>query len=478
MRALIAVFLIVPLFAIAQSDPQAQIDALLTQIAALQQQLASMSGTYTVPLANTPSCPTFSRTLQHGSQGDDVRELQKILISGGYLHAEATGFFGALTEKALQDFQAKSKIISNGTPATTGWGVLGPKTRAFLHDICSKQLVAVAPPTNVCPAFTTPQPSEACAGIWQKLRDAKGCEIGWKCILSPIANTTNKPPTIEAVSGPTSLVAGETGVWDILARDPEGGALQYSVIWGDEGAGSILEILAGISNPTYTNAPRHMHTYTLPGRYTIDANVRDSVGNIAASTFSVLVMQRSSTTPISTTPVAAAPLPGSCQFAGASYPEGTVTEGYGSNDLCIATNGVCQNRTSYIPSFKCTSGAWREALSNPFPNLPNYASLVGTQCAPTGTMTRGATKQAVVHPDTQLCRSLLCATAQNYAPVTLTCEYETWVDWGIFYAGATTTTICVEPTACEYGFGQGGRACAPKVNGTCPMPQTNHPLGT
>ena len=49
-----------------------------------------------------------------------------------------TGIFGVVTEQAVQKFQIRTGIISSinpGTPATTGYGVVGPQTRAKIYDI-------------------------------------------------------------------------------------------------------------------------------------------------------------------------------------------------------------------------------------------------------------------------------------------------------------------------------------------------------
>lgn len=67
----------------------------------------------------------FKKDLGLGSKGDDVKELQKFLISQKLLNSTATGNFGALTRTALIKFQARNKL-----PPT---GYFGPATRAFLN---------------------------------------------------------------------------------------------------------------------------------------------------------------------------------------------------------------------------------------------------------------------------------------------------------------------------------------------------------
>lgn len=75
----------------------------------------------------------FTRDLDIGSRGEDVRALQKYLNGHGYPVAasaegslgQETDYFGALTQAALAKFQAASGI----TPSA---GYFGPLTRAYI----------------------------------------------------------------------------------------------------------------------------------------------------------------------------------------------------------------------------------------------------------------------------------------------------------------------------------------------------------
>ena len=83
----------------------------------------------------TGSCPIITRTLRRGSRGADVRALQVYLISQGLLPDDsATSYFGLLTKGAVQEWQASHGIISSGSTAATGWGLVGLKTRAALAN--------------------------------------------------------------------------------------------------------------------------------------------------------------------------------------------------------------------------------------------------------------------------------------------------------------------------------------------------------
>ncbi len=97
----------------------------------------------TSPTAVTPSLPSsaisaiFNVTLRLGSRGKDVTRLQEVLAQNKEIYPEGlvTGYFGQLTEQAVKKFQAKYGIVTNGSSRTTGYGLLGPKTRAMLTQI-------------------------------------------------------------------------------------------------------------------------------------------------------------------------------------------------------------------------------------------------------------------------------------------------------------------------------------------------------
>ncbi len=80
---------------------------------------------------------TFNVDLKFGQSGDEVKALQTALqIDGEFpLTVPPTGYFGAITEQAVKDFQKKYGIVTSGTPATTGYGRCGPKTRLKLNAL-------------------------------------------------------------------------------------------------------------------------------------------------------------------------------------------------------------------------------------------------------------------------------------------------------------------------------------------------------
>ena len=102
----------------------------------------------------------FTISLYRGSRHEQVTLLQRCLAGDPDIYPEAltTGFFGSLTEKAVQRFQARHNIINYGTALTTGYGFVGPKTRAVLNLLCVPQ-VRITPPPLISPQpVLTPEP--------------------------------------------------------------------------------------------------------------------------------------------------------------------------------------------------------------------------------------------------------------------------------------------------------------------------------
>lgn len=73
------------------------------------------------------SCVSLSYNLYagstDGSTNGDVSRLQQ------YLGISPTGYFGPVTEQAVQQWQSGHGVVSSGSPDTTGYGFVGPQTR-------------------------------------------------------------------------------------------------------------------------------------------------------------------------------------------------------------------------------------------------------------------------------------------------------------------------------------------------------------
>ena len=106
------------------------------------------SGTTGGTTTTTTTTCTFTKDLTLKSSGQEVTELQKALIAGGYsIPAGATGYFGAQTQAAVIAWQ-KAKGI---TPAA---GYFGPKSRAAFDLSCSETTTTTPTTTGTTTAAT------------------------------------------------------------------------------------------------------------------------------------------------------------------------------------------------------------------------------------------------------------------------------------------------------------------------------------
>ena len=76
----------------------------------------------------------FLQDLELNAQGPEVVALQDCLKFDGEFatNIQSTGYYGTITQKAVQQFQEKYKIASAGVP---GYGRTGPKTREKLNEL-------------------------------------------------------------------------------------------------------------------------------------------------------------------------------------------------------------------------------------------------------------------------------------------------------------------------------------------------------
>lgn len=157
------------------------ISDLMAQIAALQAQIAALSGA-----TSTTTC--FSANLKLGMRTNDVKLLQE------KLGVSNTGYFGPLTLAAVKKFQG-----DNGVPTT---GFVGEMTRAKLNE---KFCVVSTTPTTV-PGTTLPAGCTSSVGF--------SPTTGVSCATGTVASTTTEG-SLTLVSAPVSIDStikgGESG---------------------------------------------------------------------------------------------------------------------------------------------------------------------------------------------------------------------------------------------------------------------------
>jgi peptidoglycan hydrolase-like protein with peptidoglycan-binding domain len=89
--------------------------------------------------ASAQSYSMISATAGPGSTGANVTNIQAYLASNPNFYPQGlvTGYYGTLTQAAVQRFQAFYGIVSSGSPSTTGYGRVGPMTLAKMNQLIS-----------------------------------------------------------------------------------------------------------------------------------------------------------------------------------------------------------------------------------------------------------------------------------------------------------------------------------------------------
>lgn len=294
--------------ALTVDELRTQIEQLLAQVATLQAQLAALTGGNT----GGGSCPNLTRTLGYGSQGQDVLELQEYLVAEGNLDPSAVvGFFGGNTQSGVQRWQSKNGVVSSGTPDSTGYGVVGPKTRAAIAAKCATN----PPKPEGSGSCVTPPASPTCS-TGQKLeipKDANGCPMQGKCVSEV---TTSFAPSPSTGTYPLSVT------FTLSGGNP---TATYTVSFGDGAAAAFPQ---GASAMQY-------HTYTTQGTFTATLSEKGTDGVVKVIKTATVTVQKPKPVSYATVSIGnasgAAPLATQFVLAGANKDYAyTVTYGDGS----------------------------------------------------------------------------------------------------------------------------------------------------
>lgn len=179
------------------------------------------------PPATTPISPetsstvcSFSRSLFRGISGTDVSCLQRFLIARNLLTADsATGYFGKLTEIAVQKFQAEKGIVSSGTPASTGYGFVGQKTRTYiLVDVTSPTVFTPHTPPVIRNDVLTP-PVPLIPTLIPTIPPVISPLTPLIPVVPPSIPPSNIVVTVTASAGSVSQGSGVTVTWRAVNAD-------------------------------------------------------------------------------------------------------------------------------------------------------------------------------------------------------------------------------------------------------------------
>jgi peptidoglycan hydrolase-like protein with peptidoglycan-binding domain len=115
----------------------------------------------------------LARTLNIGSQGDDVKTIQVLLASDPSLYPEGvvSGYYGVLTAKAIKRFQQRYGIEAAG--------FVGPKTLKKINELLAEGILVVTAPQN---ATSTPTISINPAAVNSALTSATSTMY---CLVTP-----------------------------------------------------------------------------------------------------------------------------------------------------------------------------------------------------------------------------------------------------------------------------------------------------
>lgn len=185
----------------------------------------------------------ISTSLDFGDTGSEVTELQTYLATNSSIYPSGlvTGYFGPLTQAAVQRFQTAQGIVSSGNPESTGYGRVGPLTRARINAL----LGGGSPITwDATPVLTNPsvQVTNTTAVLaWTSNEQTEG-QVYWS--TSPLVfNEANGPRQQPYVSGTLALDAGGSQTnHTVTVSNLQANTVYYYLVRGVDSGGNMSMI--------------------------------------------------------------------------------------------------------------------------------------------------------------------------------------------------------------------------------------------
>ncbi len=227
------VLAISPTFALAQTTSvQSQIAALLAELQQLQAQIAQLQGQTG---STSTSCVNLSYDL-YGGVTDSMTQGQVTQLQQ-FLGVNATGYFGPLTEQAVQNWQSSNGVVSSGSPDTTGYGYVGPKTRVAMgcgSNITSSNASAASnntvttssqstnTTTPACSITASPNPASSGQAVTLNWTSQNAVSAQWVPDTSgkdDVAVPTGTPSTSGAASVTASVIGNPSVTLEVFAAN-------------------------------------------------------------------------------------------------------------------------------------------------------------------------------------------------------------------------------------------------------------------
>ncbi len=182
----------------------------------------------------------ITSSLDLGARGSQVTELQTYLATNATIYPSGlvTGYFGPLTQTGVQKFQATYGIISSGTPATTGYGRVGPLTMTKINSLMGSGSQAS---TDASPSLSNPTvqyTNTTATFTWTTNEPTQG-QVYWS--TSPLVfDEATGPRQQPYVSGTLALDAGGLQtVHSVTVSNLQPNTLYYYLVRGVDSTGNM-----------------------------------------------------------------------------------------------------------------------------------------------------------------------------------------------------------------------------------------------
>ena len=336
------------------SDLQAQVQALLAQITALQ-------GSATVSGAG---CHTFTQNLTVGNSGGEVMWVQQFLnghgaqvsASGAGSPGNESSYFGAKTRAAVSAFQAANGI----TPTAGYWG---PLTRAKANSICAGTTPSPTPtPTPTGPGITI----SAAAQPANSLAPQGANRVPFTTFT--LTNNTGAAVTINGITVQRAGLAQDAVLAGVVLVDSNG--LQIGI------AKTLNSNHQATVGDTWTLGPGQSQTLTVAG------NMNTSLSSYAGQVIALSVVGVNTSVPVN----GSLPITGAQQTVNATLTIGSVSVAISSFDPNAAQSKNIGDTGIKFTGVRFTAGSaedlklysirWRTNGSASAGDLANIVTIV------------------------------------------------------------------------------------------------------